>query len=182
MPMPVITVDDLATFSGKQAIALGAYAPQAIDQAALLVQTVTGVFDLPPEDLQGSTLYKYSVMEIAYTLNVNQEYLDVVSNPFSGESIGSYSYSKSTIRTVASSKLSNGDDSGLTWLPLYEDYLDDHYLTGVKNIDSGQIQGMEYDGVGINAKGELRILGPNRDPRYFDATRPSPTYSADPHW
>jgi len=165
MPLPVVTTAQLATFTGQPEQMFGIYVNEALAQASFLVEMATGVHELDPSDAYGLRLYAYSVAEIAAHLYAEQQYWTVSINPFQSESIGSYTYNKSQM----SSKVSNGDYGDLMWLPLYADYLQSLDLDGAgSGIQSGQIHGSEYDGVGIAIDGDLRMLSPKRDIEFFD--------------
>lgn len=165
MAFPVFTADDLSKFTGQPVQMYGIWVDEAISQAAFLVEVVTGVHDLDPNDAYGQRLYMYSVLEIAGHLYAEQEYWMVNVQPFQSETIGSYSYTKS----ATSVRISNGDLDGLVWLPLYQDYLASIDAAGAASgISSGQIIGSEYDDVGITPGGNLRVLSPRRDVEFFD--------------
>lgn len=113
------TPDDLAEFTGRPVATYGPFAVQALDQAALMFTIVTQLPDYP-DDPDLAKLAKYAIMELADRLVLEQPYQAILSSPFQTETIGSYSYSRTTATSV---KVTGGQRTGLYWWDLAVDQL-----------------------------------------------------------
>lgn len=109
---PILTTQDLADFTGKPVASFSPYAQTAIEQAFLLFKMGTCLTQLP-DDEQKQKLAQFAILEMAGKLYQEQKYADVNANPFSSESIGSYSYSKRTLQAVQ-----NKQGTGVMWFDM----------------------------------------------------------------
>lgn len=117
--LPVPTRDELVTFTGRPASAFSTFADQALAQATLMFTFVTHLAQLPPEP-DKVQLATYAILEMADRILLEQPWAAYKNNPFQSETIGSWSYSKSTatVRTVQ-----QGMRTGLFWWDLAVDEL-----------------------------------------------------------
>ena len=107
------TVADLAAFTGRAEAGYTAFAPTALAQAALLLSLITGLSDYPDDETLNQ-LARNAIMEMADRVYLEQPYAQIISGPFQAETIGSYSYSKSS----SVYKASTGLRMGLLWWDL----------------------------------------------------------------
>lgn len=131
--LAVPSLVDLADFTGRPAAVLGDFAPQALAQATLLFTVVTKLSDYPA-DPDGKLLATYAILEMADRLLLEQPYASIKAGPFQTETIGSYSYSRST---VTATKVQTGVKSGLFWWDLAVDELS---VAGASLVSSFSIQ------------------------------------------
>lgn len=177
---PVLTVADLAGFSGRDASTYTnvAYAETALIQAELLFKIGTCLGESWPDDPTLAALAKMAITSMADAIYIVQPFQQVLANPFSSETIGSYSYSK-----VAGAVM-GGLPTGITWFDMAIAKL------GICDISDGiptggGIEVFENDGLfaGGRKDGNIRILSPvdmNRSRAYgFD---PSSGYLGAPVW
>lgn len=75
----------------------------AIQMAADLFTMATGVTDQPTDPMQ-QRIIKYAILEMAWALTVRHEDMEAIFSPFSGERIGSYSYTKAINAVATGSK------------------------------------------------------------------------------
>jgi hypothetical protein len=116
--LPAPTTAELATFTGRDEASFTAFAAQALAQATLLFRLRTKLTDYPADpDLE--QLARMAILEMAYKLYLEQPHSEVLASPFSSETIGSYSYSKSA--TFLNAR--QGKDTGLLWWELAMDEL-----------------------------------------------------------
>lgn len=154
---PTYTVADLADFSGQDASEYTntAYVPSAIAQATLLFKLGTCLGDSWPDDPTMAELAKMAILSMANAIYAVQPFQKVLANPFSSETIGSYSYSK-----VAGAVM-GGLPTGITWFDIATAKLSVCDLTSGIPIGGG-IEIFEFDGefaAGFLA-GNIRLLGP----------------------
>lgn len=148
------TVADLATFTGRPAASFTGYADQALVQATLMFSVVTKLDDYP-DDPQLQQLALNAILEMADRLLLEQPYAEISTRPFQSETIGNYTYSKSTA-TVA--KVQNGSKTGLFWWDVAVDELS---APGALLTAHGSIKTDTPDLRVLD--GELRIVTPADD-------------------
>lgn len=140
--LPVPTLDDLSTFTGRPVGAIGAFAPQALAQATLMFSILTKLTGYP-DDPDLTQLAKNAIMEMADRLLLEQPYQAIKAGPFQSESIGSYSYSRGTQTAV---KAQQGLKTGLFW---WDTALDELTMPGQSVLAHGSIQvtpeGLKHD-------------------------------------
>lgn len=143
------TVVDLANFTGRASNSFGSFAQEALAQATLLFYLATGLSEYPntPELL---TLSQYGIMDMADKIYLGQQYAETKASPFQSETIGSYSYSKLT------NSVKKGNDTGVTWFDIAVQKLKS---ASERIAQSGSIEGMEYDGLGVTGDGKYKIIG-----------------------
>lgn len=153
--LSIPSVSDLASFKGKSENFYSSYAEQALMQAALLLSIRTGLTAMP-EDESEATLARYAIMDLANKIYLEAPYDEILAKPFSSESIGSYSYSKSA---QAARK---GDDSGSMWFELALERLGN--VDGDFEVNSGSISMFERSNIYQDAEGRSYVLGPDEVP------------------
>jgi hypothetical protein len=174
---PAFAITDLASFSGRTTAEytnLG-YVASAINQAVLLFQLGTCLEEWPDSPRE-AMLAKMAVLSMADAIYLAQPWQTVLSNPFSSETIGSYSYSK------VSGAVLSGLPTGISWFDLAVNKLSRCSLdSGIPS--GGGIEVFEHDGVfgdGVH-ENNTRLLGPvNLDgtPLYHDPSE-GYRYTAD---
>lgn len=174
MAYPTYTKDDLSDFSGRPVQSYTAYSAQAITQATLLFKIGTCLADFPQG--QDGELAKMAILSMADSIFLAQKYQEAAASPFSSETIGSYSYSK-TAKAVAS-----GQPTGIMWFDLAVEKLG--VCEDLDNIPfSGGIEVFERDG--MYARGgmasNIRFLSPQdlNQTRNFGYD-PAPGYPGQP--
>jgi hypothetical protein len=152
MALPVPTVAQLASFTGREVESYTAYASAALAQATLLLELVTGLNDLP-DDENLSKLAVNAILEMADRLTYDQVYQQVNASPFQAETIGSYSYSKGS---HFAERARSGQKLGLMWWDLALEM-----LSGADraNTASGSITVFEPE-VSTGVDGSRSILNP----------------------
>lgn len=168
MVYPTYTKQDLADFSGRDVVTYTAYAEtSALPQATLLFKIGTCLADFPTDPTQAA-LAKMAILSMADAIVLVQPYQTVIANPFSSETIGSYSYSK------VASAVASGLPTGIAWFDLAIKELSVCDIND--NIPSGGgVEVFEYDGLfapGVR-KGNALFLSP----RDIDSSR---TFGYDP--
>lgn len=143
------TVAELAAFSGRESNTFGQFASEALAQATLLFYLATELESYPTNASQAQ-LAKYGILDMADKIYLSQPYQEAAASPFQSETIGSYSYSK----TVSAVK--RGDSTGVMWFDMAVNKLK---AGGTTICDSGSIEGMEYDGLGVSDSGKMKIIG-----------------------
>lgn len=155
MAYPVITVDDLANFSGRPASSYTGYATSsAVPQSILLFKIGTCLADIP-EDAVSQELARMAMTAMADAIVLAQPYQAALANPFNSETIGSYSYSK------VASAVNNGLPTGIVWFDLAIQHLS--VCDTLDNIPSGGgIEVFEHDGAfsGGRHTGNVKFLSP----------------------
>jgi hypothetical protein len=169
---PTYTVSDLVGFSGR---ALDSYqnldyVAEALVQSQLLFKLSTCLSDFPvdPDD---ASLARYAILSLAEQMVLDQRYAEVVASPFASESIGSYTYSKNTMRT----KVLQGLPTGVTWFDLAVERLGVCENSGA--VYTGSVQVFTEDLHLTKASdGEVRVVGPRDEDSLdapFDVSTPS---------
>lgn len=148
--LPVPTVDYLAQFTGRPVSSFTPFADTALVQATLLFSTITQRTEYPTDE-DGEQLAINAILEMAERLILEKPYAEQKARPFSSETIGSYSYSK----TAQSAK--NGENTGLLWWDLAIDHLS---LAGSSIVASGAVGAFEREDVATDSDGDRTILGP----------------------
>lgn len=110
---PTWTIADLSGFSGRPASDYlnVAYIPTAIAQATLLFKLGTCLSQYPDDPIY-SELAKNAILAMSEAIYNVQGFQKVLNNPFSSETIGSYSYSK------VAGAVANGLPTGVSWFDL----------------------------------------------------------------
>lgn len=154
-------VADLAVFTGRPEPSLGDYAEQALDQAALMFTIGTKLTDYP-DDPDKAKLARYAILEMADRLLLEQPFALIKANPFQSETMGSYSYSRSTqtAKTVA-----QGLKTGLFW---WDTAIDELALAGQTLSAHGSIK-VQMDGLVQTGPDEYQIV----DEACQDVDRPA---------
>lgn len=154
---PVFTVTDLAGFSGRPVAEYTntAYVPTAIAQAELLFKIGTCLGNSWPDDPTMASLARMAVLSMADAIYLVQPFQTVLSNPFSSETIGSYSYSK------VAGAIMGGLPTGIGWFDLALSQLS---VCDLKNgiPVGGGIEVFENDGLFATGTlaGNVRMLSP----------------------
>lgn len=160
--LPIPTVAELAAFKMKPVeFYTEAYALEAMTQASVLLSYRTGIYDMPGDEQQ-QTLIDYAIMDLGNLIYLEAPYDEIKAKPFSSESIGSYSYSKSA------QAAKNGDSTGSLWFDLAVDQLS--ALDGSFDVNSESISMFERDNLFIGTNGKRYVLGPE------DIPMPDDTY------
>lgn len=149
------TLDELVTFTGRPLGSFGAFATQALAQAALMFSIVTKLSDYPddPDLLQ---LAKNAILEMADRLLLEQPFAELITRPFQTETIGNYSYSRIT---ATSSKVQNGIKTGLFWWDIAVDELT---VAGATLTAHGSVH-VDLFGVGYDQNGAPGLVDPAGD-------------------
>lgn len=111
---PTFTVTDLAAFSGESASAYEntAFVATAFKQATLLFKVATCLNDQLPDNPTDNELATTAIISMADAIYWAQPWQKILRNPFSSETIGSYSYSK------LSSAVSAGLPTGVSFFDI----------------------------------------------------------------
>lgn len=173
---PTYTVTDLSGFSGRDVSEYmnTAFVPTAIAQASLLFKLGTCLSEWPDDSLSAE-LAKQAVLAMADAIYLSQPFQKTLSNPFSSETIGSYSYSK------VAGAVAGGLPTGISWFDMAIAHLS--VCDAASGIPSGGgIQAFENDGLFTAGRGNnVQLLGPEDLDRLrgwgFD---PSPGYHYTP--
>lgn len=150
--MSAPSVADLAVFTGRPEGGFSAFAAQALAQATLLFRLVTKRVDYP-DDADLATLARNAIMQMADRLLLEQPHAVIRASPFSSETIGSYSYSRSTVFQQAK----DGNDTGLVW---WELALDELSLADRSLLGYGAVEVYHNDLFIETDNGQLWIFGP----------------------
>lgn len=110
---PTYDVDDLAEISGYpvELYTNEAFVTQALKQATLLFKIGTCLAAFPDDEL-AAELAENGILDLANAIYWVQPFQSVLRNPFSSETIGSYSYSK------LQQAVSAGLPTGVSWFDL----------------------------------------------------------------
>jgi len=144
------SVIEMAQFKGKTSEFYSVFAEQALIQAALLLSIRTGLTEFPENESE-ATLAKYAIMDLANQIYLESPYDEILAKPFSSESIGSYSYSKSA------QAARRGDETGSMWFDLAVSQLS--ALDGSYEVNSGSISVFERS-LYQDGQGNRFVLGP----------------------
>lgn len=111
MGYPTYTVAMLSTFTGRPAAAFRApyTTASALPQALLLFKMGTCIADPSGLSTDEQQLVDFAILEMADSIQLASLYATVHANPFSSETIGSYSYGK------VAKAVQKGDDTGIFW-------------------------------------------------------------------
>lgn len=143
--LPVPTVTEMAEFTGRPESSFTSFANVALTQATLMFQTLTKLTAYP-DDPDLTQLAHYAIVEMADRILLEQPYSVVKSSPFQTETIGSYSYSKTT---PTSKSALQGSRTGLFW---WDIAIDELSVPGSSVIAHGSIavipEGLHQDGEG----------------------------------
>lgn len=163
MAFPQFTVADLAEFSGRAELSYAPRAERSIRQAMLLFLSLTHIEDWPT-DSTASDLATEGVLAMADHLYLIQPYATVAASPMSSETIGSYSYSKSSQAGVQMSY-----PTGVSWFDLAVSQ-----LSAVGTVFSSSITVMEDDDwITTDSDGQRFLIGPlERDLGVYDGFDP----------
>lgn len=150
--LQVPTITELALFKGKPTGFYTSFADHALAQAALLLTIRTGLTEMPTDE-PNATLAKYAIMDLGNQIYLESPYDVIVAKPFSSETIGSYSYSKSA------QAAKNGTSTGSMWFDLAVEQLS--AVDGQYDVNSASISLFERDNYYQDANGNRFVLGPS---------------------
>ena len=111
MGYPAYTTQMLADFTGRPKASFREpyTTASAIPQALLLFKMGTCLASPDALTPEGKQLVDFAILSMADAIGLAAKYAAANANPFSSESIGSYSYSK------AAKAVQRGDDTGVMW-------------------------------------------------------------------
>lgn len=111
MTYPTYTTQDLADFTGRPKASFREpyTSSSALPQAILLFKMGTCLASLSELSEDAQQMAKFGMLEMADSIGLASLYATVHANPFSSESIGSYSYGK------VAKAVQRGDDTGIFW-------------------------------------------------------------------
>jgi hypothetical protein len=95
-------------------------------------------------------------MDLGNQIYLESPYDEIKAKPFSSESIGSYSYSKSA------QAAKNGESTGSMWFDLAVDQLS--ALDGSYDVNSSSISMFERKDLYVGPEGKRYVLGPDDFP------------------
>lgn len=149
------TQAELAVFTGRPVNTFGGFADQALAQAALMFSVVTKLADYP-DDPDLRQLAENAILEMADRLLLEQPYIEYANRPFQSETIGSWSYSRSTATTA---KVQNGSKTGLFW---WDVAVDELAAPGALIAAHGSIK-VDIPGLQVSPDGDLHVVSPAGD-------------------
>lgn len=119
MSIPVPSVEDLATFSGRPLVFFNPYAVQALTQATLYMSLATELTDLPTDPTQAQLMIN-GILDFALVTYLEQPYQAIKTNPFQSQTVGGVSYSKPVLymRGTAQANALKGEETGITWFDM----------------------------------------------------------------
>jgi hypothetical protein len=163
-PFPVFTKQDLADFSGRPLADYPPFAESgAIPQAVLLFKLSTGLSEFP-DTLDMAQLARFAIEELAEQFVLSQPHREIIAQPFSSETIGSYTYQK------AAKVLQAGQPLGLLWFDLAVQRLG--VSEDVAGVFSGSLSLFDRDlEIVYNSEGGKVILGPGDKNQWDDAAQ-----------
>lgn len=150
------TVAELATFTGRPVNTYSGFAAQALAQATLMFQVVTKLEDYP-EDPQLLQLAMNAILEMADRLVLEQPFAEVSTRPFQSETIGSYTYSRST---ATAAKVQNGSKTGLFW---WDVAVDELAMPGALITAHGSIKVDNSGDLRVGQDRQLHVVSPAED-------------------
>ena len=111
---PELDINDLSDFSGRSTTEYSnsGYVVTALSQATLLFKLGTCLGNNFPDDATMASLARLAILSMADAIYLSQPFQKILSNPFSSETIGSYSYSK-----VAGAVM-GGIPTGISWFDM----------------------------------------------------------------
>jgi hypothetical protein len=144
---PQLTIDDVATYSGRDKNLFSDFMDEALLQATLLFKLGTCLPpDQFPDDPTKAELARYGILAMANAIELAQPYQAILSNPFNNETIGSYSYSKLT------SAVTNSLPTGITFFDM---------ATGLLSVCDIEVSELDSGGIYIFNSGNA-VLSTNR--------------------
>lgn len=151
---PNLEASDLVTFSGRLASDYSEYAATALKQATLLFKLGTCLKEFPDDEIKAE-LASTAILAMADAIYLAQPFQAVLSNPFSSETIGSYSYSK------VAGAVAGALPTGITWFDIAVSQLGVCELTDSVPTGGG-IEIFENDALFANGMhtGNVRMLAP----------------------
>jgi len=198
--LPLPTVADLATFTGRPEASFSAYANAAIMQSALMLTFAT---ELTPDDwpnlgallenkistADAQQLATNAILAMADHIYLRQPYQQVIASPLMNETIGSYSYGKAqqeVARNAAALEVT-GERTNVDFYDMAVQYLAKRTLAG--GVYSGAVTVFEddsfrYDNAALEIRqqdGRMVLLGPAMREQ-FDVpfSISSPVFPQDP--
>lgn len=168
---PELDVSDLVSFSGRLTSDYSGYAATALKQAILLFKLGTCLNEFPDDAIKAE-LAQTAILAMADAIYLAQPFQSVLSNPFSSETIGSYSYSK------VAGAVAGALPTGITWFDIAVSQLGvceltDHVPSGggieIFENDALFAAGVHPDNLRMLAPqdlNELRSFGYDPAPRY----------------
>jgi hypothetical protein len=169
---PIFGVSEISAFSGRPVSEYtnAAYVPMAVAQATLLFKLGTCLGDSYPDDPTMASLASMAISAMADAIYLVQPFQAILSNPFSSETIGSYSYSK-----VAGAVM-GGLPTGITWFDLALSKLSVCELNDGIPMGGG-IEAFEWDGKFASGvvPGNVRLLSPQDFNNYMQWTTHDPS-------
>lgn len=155
MPYPEFTKEMLANFTGRPLPSFPSFVTNsAIPQALLLFKLGTCLASLDDLSSENKQLAQFAILAMADAIHLAQPYQSAVASPFSSESIGSYSYSK-TAKAVA-----KREETNVMWFDLAISELS---VCGANDdiLTNGGIEVFENDGqFTFGHGGNSRLLSP----------------------
>lgn len=157
MTLPNYEISDLSKFSGEPEEYFTNFANTALVQASLLFRIATCLDELP-DNPDSALLVESAIMDMALSIYETNKYKNAKYNPFSSETIGSYSYS------ISLSKIQQGEQTGVMWFDMAVSNLGVCDFMGANGgHSSGGIEVFEHDGTFVpgSHSGNSRLLSPN---------------------
>jgi len=145
-------------------------------QAELLYKIGTCTGNTWPDDPTSQKLAEMAVLSMADAIYLAQPFQKILSNPFSSESIGSYSYSK------VSGAVMSGIPTGVAWFDLAVNKLGQCDIVAGIPIGGG-IEAFEWDAdfTKGHLPGNVRLLSPKDFNQHVSLSNdPSSGYEATP--
>lgn len=137
---PSISPKDMAEFTGRpEASFPNTRLTGAVSQATLLFKIGTCLASLPDDPIK-QELAKNAIIAFTDYILLSQPFAKALASPFSSESLGSYSYSKSA-KQVAS-----GDKTGIMWFDLAIEQMSVCDQMSGGDFGTGGIEVFEHDG------------------------------------
>lgn len=164
MSIPVPTVEQLATFSGRPLVFFNPFAVQALLQATLYMSLVTELTDLPVDPTMAQ-LMTNGILDFALVTYLEQPYQAIKVNPFQSQTVGGVSYSKPVLymRGTAQANALKGEETGIMWFDTAVAFLALRTKRGgIFGDGTSVFDGCTPDGLFIrtNDDGTTQLLGP----------------------
>jgi hypothetical protein len=153
------TVDDLATFTGRDSDTYSGFATQALAQATLLFTVITKLASYPSDPDQAQ-LARNAIMQAADLIYLEQPFAQARATPYSSETIGSYSYTKTAKALLKNAH--NDQPTGLMWWDLAFEELAgrDRSLVASGSVSAFERTDMWTSGEDDNNHEQRYIFGP----------------------
>lgn len=166
---PTLTKEDLSEFSTRPAESYNdAQVKTALAQATLLFKIGTCLTNLP-DDETSLELAKTAILAYADYIILSTPYAAAVASPFSSESLGSYSYSKSA------AAVAKGDKTGVMWFDLAVSHLGAcDSADGVPSFGGIQVFDSDVPLYQVGDSGIFRMLSP-KDREYHQSFMNDPS-------